>query len=145
MRHDRFFDISQAIRKTPHLFYQGDWGDPDTAIHTCETPGCTAGWTVALFGDEETLEQYRIQSGYFGAIHTYATELLELTDEESETLFNARWPHYFLNEPERDEVFTELENRGIHTLTFNPTSDQAANILEQIGNGELSILELEDA
>ena len=143
MRLDRIKGISQAIRQTPHLFNQGEWGEPDPELHLCETAGCTAGWAVALYGEQEILHQYRIQSSHYNAIELYATELLELTPEEASTLFDSRWPGGFLDEPEQVEVFTKLEENGIHTYSFRPTPDQAARILEKIGDGELSIIEAE--
>ena len=144
MRLDRFRGIGLTIRQTPHLYQQSEWGEPDPELQTCETAACVAGWAVALYGEVETLQQFRIRDGEFGGIQSYAAELLELTEEEALVLFKSHWPLYFLEEEPRAKFLAKLKDVGRHIESFTPTPDQAARILEQISDGELSILVLKD-
>lgn len=129
MKTDLLPGISRAIRTVPELYDQNDWGEPNIEKHTCDTPACLAGWTVALYGNPQGFRRH-------ASTASYADEILNLTEAESSILFNAYWPQrYFRPEDRHDED---------PTLWLCPTAEQAADIIERIHAGEISITSPED-
>lgn len=146
MHHERIKGIPAAIRQAPHLYAQNSWGNPNLAHRTCNSAACVAGWTVALYGEQERkLEHININGGC-NYIETYAAELLELTYCEAQILFHRAWPARFFNLTSKQEkLIKKHQAQGRILPYFTPTPEEAIDILQRIGDGELSILELEDA
>ena len=125
--HDqRIVLVGRKIKMVPNKYDQDRWGFIDYINHTCETVGCVAGWAVAMFGDERGI------SAHYGSIPDYAGELLNLKHGGRSPLFNSYWPTRYLKhiEPDRDLECYRM---------FTPSAAQAAQILEAIGFGELTI------
>ena len=146
MHYERIKGIPPAIREAPHLYAQNKWGNPNLPYRTCNSAACVAGWTVALYGREERKLHHITVNGGCNYIETYAAELLELTYCEAQVLFHRAWPAHFFNlNSEQQKIMNKHQKEGRIEPFFTPTPDEAIDILERIGNGELPILELEHA
>ena len=128
----RIVTIGRAIRKeaqkTRPKYNQESWGKINFEKHKCSTPACVAGWTVAMYGTPEGLRKN------FNSISKYAAELLELERKEECNLFYAHWPARFLDKIEHDRDLDGM-------MAFIPKPEEAAQILELIGFGELEIVQ----
>lgn len=114
MNKERFEVVQEAMlanqeRVVMHsYFYGGDYTSPDRCDLTnpsCKTAGCIAGWTVACFVENPNL--------YASDAHDKATQILELTADEADALFEPQnWPS------------------GYNSKDFNSIMDYMNQILE---------------
>lgn len=120
--------IGKEANKTHPKYNQEAWGKINFEEHECSTPACVAGWTVAMYGTPEGLREH------YNSISGYAAKLLGLEYREETNLFYAHWPKRYL-----DKIAHERDLGGL--MAFIPKPEEAAQILELIGFGELEILE----
>lgn len=99
MNTDRIRTLAKKIKTQPHVLSPLKDKDEDEissqhptsvpdgfnmGVYHCDTAGCIAGWAVALFG-----HGYPPSTGELTEIHEWAQELLDLSDDESDSLFIA--------------------------------------------------------
>ena len=120
--------IGKEANKPRPKYNQETWGNINFEKHRCSTPACVAGWTVAMYGTPEGLRRN------YNSISGYAAELLGLDHKEEQNLFYAHWPERYLRKIEHERDLGGL-------MAFIPKPEEAAQILELIGFGELEIVE----
>lgn len=81
-----FEKIKQHILEKPRRYDQGEWGKPQPDV-PCGTACCIAGW-AAILGGINTHEELR-GSRMRGFDPDIAAELLGLTEDESDVVFDA--------------------------------------------------------
>ena len=147
--------IAKAIMAEPEMYNQASYGNredsalgkredlaiynlldffPDTGTGRCGTPGCVAGWAVALFGNRSIKYESPWSEEFFSdEFERYASELIfgrfhdsEGTDESDAVsrIFLPSWPDKWL-----DEGSDRIDLRGQFSYRWKPTTKQAASVL----------------
>ena len=120
MNKERLLAVAEAIEKEPSLYDQREWGAP-----WCGTPGCIAGWAVALFSDDN---DRAARIAHVFSIKEAALHSLGMRADQKYPLFNSRWPASWL--PDHD-------NGSYSSEFFTPTARDAQRVLHKIVAGDI--------
>ena len=121
MNASAFNRIADVIEQHPDLYDQGEFGngllvDALDGNEECNTPCCIAGFAVALYGAGEDPET---------PTEVTARKVLELTDGESDALFDFKWPRHWFK---RAGIELAPDRIGLHRR-LEPTADDAPVVL----------------
>ena len=148
--------IAKAIMADPEMYDQATYGNspdfgegwpilslidyfPDAGVGKCGTPGCVAGWAVALWGDKD--KQYTEtwdEEVFSEEFERYASELIfgEYYDpdgtKESEAIgriFLPSWPDKWM-----EVNSNRIDLMVTHSYTWKPSPEQAVSVLRRLAD-----------
>lgn len=127
MNAELFRKVADAIEKEPDNYRQSAFGlcylgDVKARIEPCKTACCVAGWAAHI---EEPGKGFNFNTDLID----FAQERLELTEEESDELFEGHWPIEWF-----EATGLDPRREGHQPWRATPSAEEAAVILRRMAD-----------